>query len=393
MSIKSILVIWLIGVFSTGISFYQYERPPDVWLTRMVPLHFIFLVLYLLAFIFAHLIHLAILNLLGVDCSEPNSELTISNLDPRYAFPELMEIFPSDNEFLKLQKFVSTKVHNNSREKFALITGFLLILFVHLSDRTQGKNNLLGNDPYSVDSDSTLVIFLTIIQLFTQTLLAAGALSGLFLILVVVRALSTLGETGTVINDVSSHIETNKVSEDTGNIQGKYSLKTFKQKTNIIPQTLLPIILIIFLIILLAGSGILYYILLRGGDLMLTYLTVFFMIIFFSIDVFLFFYPQFSLHRILKESKDEMIEIFDRKRYEKKILLIGQKSNLTPEEKQELWVDIKFLNYLVDELNEFLTWPFNYKQLFTLLFSIALITLLTINIFGFLELISRLVET
>ena len=207
MSIKTILIIWLIGVFSTSISFYRYERPPDVWITRMVPLHLIFLVLYLLAFIFTHLVHISILNLLGVDCSEPSSELAINNLDPRYAFPQLMEIFASDKEFADLQNSVLKQVHNNTREKFSVITGFLLILFVHLSDRTQGKNNLLGNEPYSVDSSTPLVNLLTIVQLFTQSLLAAGVLSGLFLIMVVVRSLSNIGEIGTVITDLSEYVE------------------------------------------------------------------------------------------------------------------------------------------------------------------------------------------
>jgi hypothetical protein len=393
MSIRTIVVVWLIGVFATSISFYKYDRPPDVWLTRMIPLHLIFLVLYLLAFIFTHLVHLSILRLLGLDCSEPRYEFAIKNLDPRYAFPELIEIFSSDREFHTLQKYVFDKVHNNTREKFALLTGFLLLLFVYISDRTQGKNNLLGDDPYPVYSNTSFDYFLTIIQLLTQSLLAAGALSGLFLILVVVRGLSKMNKISKVIVDMSNYHEIVEQGENNTDIHGKYTLKSFKQKANIIPQTLLPIILIIFLIILLAGSGILYYILLRGGGLILTYLTLIFMIVFFSIDVFLFFYPQFSLHQILKDSKDEMIEIYDRQRDEKKIILIGQKSNLTLEQKQELWVDIKFLNYLISELNEFLTWPFNYKQLLTLLISIVIITLLTVTIFGFLELVSRIIET
>jgi hypothetical protein len=348
--------------------------------------------LYLLAFVFTNLVHQSILELTGVDCSEISKDLAISNLDPRYAFPQLMEIFPSDKEFNEFQNLIFNRVNTSRREKIALFCGFLLMTLVHFSDRDKGKVHILADDPYWVDSTSLVSIIITILQIFTQSLLAAGTLSGLFLILVVVRAISNLTEIGTVLTDLSEFTQANVGVGQTNHVQGKYSLNSFKQKANIIPQSLLPIILIIFLIIFLSGSGILYYTILRGGDLVRTYATVLFMIIFISIDVFLFFYPQFSIHQILKQSKNELIEIFDRTREEKKMLFISQKSNLTLDKKQDLWIDIKYLKYLIDELHEFLTWPFNYRQLMTLLFSIIVVTLLIFNIFSFLELVSRIIE-
>ena len=91
-----------------------------------------------------------------------------------------------------------------------------------------------------------------------------------------------------------------------------------------------------------------------------------------------FIFPQFSLHRhlerIIKSVLDNISNFIDFKSV--KYLNFTITDNL--EERQVFLSELKTLNQMIEQTEVFLTWPFNYNQVATLLISLLFNVILLI---------------
>jgi hypothetical protein len=89
------------------------------------------------------------------------------------------------------------------------------------------------------------------------------------------------------------------------------------------------------------------------------------------LNILVFIFPQFSLHRHLERAKESFLEkfeeIYEVKRFQ--YLNLAFIDNL--EEKTLLLSEVQTLNQMIIEIEGIKTWPFDYNHLTTLLIGIA----------------------
>ncbi|MHA2170834.1 MAG: hypothetical protein ACXAB7_13145 [Candidatus Kariarchaeaceae archaeon] len=388
-----VLLLWIILVFLGIIGFVYHERPSDSWLIYFVPAYLVFLAVFILIQLFANLIHNSILQLYSIDLS--NKKQT----DNPMIYSDLEDIFQSNEQFHLYQEKVYIILTRKKTDLLATCIGIVIILMMVLSDRiTTDFVALYGEKPYQVDVFEPVLVLLGILQFVILCIIAIGFMSGLMLLFGFVQATANIG-----LDDRSSFLNMKTVLEDQINrkeIGGEstheyirrselvhFSIKRFKRKCNSIPEALLPINLILLLIIVLTGGVVYYYIILIGRNDLLLGLTSTILIIFTLLDIYIFFAPQFALHRILKNRKKQTIDSFEENYEIKKYQWLALAPETDFETKQMLYNEIRVLANFIEEIEHLLTWPFDYKQFVAILASGLVTVLLLVDILDFVSIV------
>ena len=192
---KILSLFWLIGFISGMVGFYYHDRPFDVWLSHLIVQYGILLLIFGLAYLLCHLIHKSIYRLYSLDLSLGKFVDLDVRVDKSILKSDLEDIFVSAKKFDEYQQKVYSTLTNKRNDYFAVLFGFLLILYVHVSDRVYTDHiELLGIDPYPVDLFDPVMLVISIIAVLTQGLLASGLMSGIFLLMGFVRTTAKIGE-------------------------------------------------------------------------------------------------------------------------------------------------------------------------------------------------------
>lgn len=392
---KFLSFIWLIGFVSGMVGFYHHDRPAEVWLSRLLFQYGILLLILGLAYLLCHLIHKSIYRLYSLDLSQGKFVDLDVRVDDSILKSDLEDIFVSSEKFDEYQQKVYSTLTNKRNNYFAVLFGFLLIFYVQVSDRIYTDHiELLGTDPYPVDLFDPVMLIVSIIALLTQGLLASGLMSGIFLLMGFVRTTAKIGDNSEVVVNALGNQSGEGVKEtDSASDYIKrselvqFSIKRFRRKCNSIPRALLPINLIILIMIILGGGALLYFIALRGGNNFLQGLTLIGMIGFIILDGYIFFFPQFSLHRIIKFRKEKTIDSLEEHYEQKKYNWLSLPDDSSFEIKQNLFNEIRVLANFIEETEHLMTWPFDYKQLLTIIASALLTAILLLDIINFVSFI------
>lgn len=289
-------------------------------------------------------------------------------------------MFSGHEQYSQFLNKIHPDLFNEQREKLALLSGYIIIILVYISDRFDGDVALLGSDPYTVSTFHPLKIVRTFIQIGIYGLITAGAISGVNMAIILVRSIYKIG----LEENYSLNLE--ELDEDVDLTQqsalSSYSLKRFKRKTNAIPQAILPICLIFMIIILLSGSSVLYFIILREQDFIFTNIAIFFVILFLLIDLYVFFIPQYSIYKVIKKKKTEATDLLDELYEKKKILWLTAKEDNV----KQYWGEVLALTIFIEDIENISPWPFNYAQIIILGVSLIVGLVFIFEFIGFIEL-------
>ncbi|MFQ5979704.1 MAG: hypothetical protein ACE5OZ_16365 [Candidatus Heimdallarchaeota archaeon] len=168
----------------------------------------------------------------------------------------------------------------------------------------------------------------------------------------------------------------------------KFSLKRFKRRSKGIPDFLLRVNIIIS--IGLALIGLFVFLFVSGitdeeTRFMVAAIAFGAIIFIILVNLFLFLFPQISLHNQLERARNSMIESLEELYELKKFQYLQIAATSAKENKEILWTDMQALIHLTEELESILTWPFNYPQLLTLLGG-SLLALIPVALQALLEL-------
>ncbi|MHA1967017.1 MAG: hypothetical protein ACW964_04360 [Candidatus Hodarchaeales archaeon] len=196
------------------------------------------------------------------------------------------------------------------------------------------------------------------------------------------RVFNALGNfSGLSISKISDYFDTNSNQKSSVFSQNfevvQFSLKRFRRKCRIIPQMFLKINLLIslgtFIIGMMFSIYTSYIINVEARNYTLTF---FFPIIsgIMILNLLVFIFPQFSLHNHLELAKESFLEkieeIYEVKRFQ--YLNLAFDDNLEEKKEKELLLsELQALNQMIIDIEDIITWPFNYNQIGTLLFGIA----------------------
>lgn len=89
------------------------------------------------------------------------------------------------------------------------------------------------------------------------------------------------------------------------------------------------------------------------------------------LNLIVFIFPQFSLHKHLERVKESFLEKFEEVGEIKRFQYLNLAFTDNLEEKQTLLSELQTLNQIIEDFESISTWPFNYNQLTTLLIGIA----------------------
>ncbi|MBD3192761.1 MAG: hypothetical protein GF308_19130 [Candidatus Heimdallarchaeota archaeon] len=165
----------------------------------------------------------------------------------------------------------------------------------------------------------------------------------------------------------------------------RYSIRVFKRKTTPIVNYALSITIVSLFIITLGASAIvILWIPINAAGINYSFL-IFFTAIASAMIFYGFFSPQKSAHHILEFAKRDLILTLDgRYQYFLVHYLVdeGDSSNrVRTNLDNPLWVELNFLSGQIRKLKELITWPYNYKQLVTVIISSIIPTIITIIIY------------
>jgi hypothetical protein len=200
----------------------------------------------------------------------------------------------------------------------------------------------------------------------------------LFLIVQLMRIFNSLGNfSGLSISKISEYFESasEKSSVLFQNSEvAQFSIKRFRRKCKIIPEMFLKINLVISSATFVMGimfSIYTGYVLQEEAKSFA--LSFFFplmsVVMVFNIIVFLF--PQYSLHRHLERVKESFLEKFEEIYEVKRFQYLNLAFTENLEEKTSLLSELQTLNQMIIDIEDIMTWPFNYNQLTTLLIGVA----------------------
>ncbi|MHA2224842.1 MAG: hypothetical protein ACXAC8_06540 [Candidatus Hodarchaeales archaeon] len=205
----------------------------------------------------------------------------------------------------------------------------------------------------------------------------------LFLIIELMIIFNVLGNfSGLSLNKISDYFDTSIVNEKTLNFSQKseivqFSLTRFRRKCKIIPSMFLKINIGISIgtgIMVLMASNYFSNIQLEEARSFAT--TTFYPILLgiMLLNFAVFIIPQWSLHRHLERIKKSFLDYISNYVDLKSIQYLNFVSTddlEEQEEKQLLLRELQTLNHIIEDTEGFLTWPFNYNQVATLLIGLV----------------------
>ncbi|MDH5645523.1 MAG: hypothetical protein OEZ01_05920, partial [Candidatus Heimdallarchaeota archaeon] len=380
------------------IGFIYHDRVFQLWLTLFLPKNIGMLIVLLLVNILSNQIHNSLKTLFNINLAE-GKFTDLENYGKSIKRAKLAELFKSEDEFNQYRYLTFNTFYSVSKNGISIIIGFFLAFSLHFTTRfTNLYLPSLGSDPYPVPAWDLMYLIIGNIQLIFQWIIFSGLISSIFILFGFAKITSTIGRDGNFyiknmnyeLLDIEDNLEDDLYLKKTQ--VANFSIIRFRRRCNNIPQALVPINLLLLLIIVLSSSAV-YYLASFSEDKEYPVLILFtILMVFILVDVYLFLYPQFAIYRIIKNKISISIDLLEEYYENKKLQWLNLDMSLedSNDKQSVLWNEMKALTNFIEELYKINPWPFNYKQIVTIIGSIILSILILIDILNFVSIIEIL---
>ncbi len=286
-----------------------------------------------------------------------------------FSIPQLSTLFKEDG-FREFQSYALIRFNKRWISYLAIFIALFMVFFaVWLSLILFQQDDWIANFPELAENGlySLYLVFKTIPYSIFMIWSLICTFSLLFLIVELMIVFNSLGNFSVLSLDnfseyFNSSLSTEKPVDFSQLSMLQFSLKRFRRKCKIVPEMFLKINLGIALGIFLAVAGTLvYFSYFQQEEIMILAFYTWGPLIIggMMLNLVIFIFPQFSLHKQLKRAKSILMKKFDEIYEIKRSQYLNFAFNDNLEEKNLLLSELQTLNQMVEDIEGVKTWPFN----------------------------------